>query len=207
MEEILLNYNNIKNQIKNTCLTVVTKNQTMEKIMPLIQAGQKDFAENYVQEAQEKWYGMAFTHNINLKLIGRLQSNKINEALALFNEIHSIHSLDLAQKIASKITAQTKTKIFHLQVNIGSEEQKSGINPQDVLHFFKNSPLKISGLMCIPPANVDSSFYFLLMHNIKNEVEKECNIKLKLNMGMSQDWQTAIKLQSDEIRIGSAIFK
>ena len=207
MEEILLNYHNIKKHLQKTCLTIVTKNQTTQAIMPLIKENHQDFAENYIQEAQEKWINIINKYNINLKLIGKLQSNKINEALALFNEIHSIHSLELAQKIASKLTSNTKTKIFHLQVNIGQEEQKSGIMPQDVIHFFEKSPLKISGLMCIPPSGVDPSFYFLLMHNIKNDIEEKFNIKLKLNMGMSQDWQTATNLNSDEIRIGSAIFK
>lgn len=207
MEEILLNYNSIKKQLKNTCFTVVTKKQPIANIMPLIEAGHKDFAENYVQEAQEKWSDVVKKYNINLKLIGRLQSNKINEALNLFSEIHSIHSIELAEKVASKINDKTKTKFFHLQINIGSEEQKSGINPEDVVSFFEKSPLKIAGLMCIPPAGVDSSFYFLLMHNIKKEIDEKFNTNLTLNMGMSQDWQVALNLKSDEIRIGSAIFK
>ncbi len=208
MEEILTKYNIIKKQIPaSTHFTVVTKNQTMDKIMPLIEAGHRDFAENYVQEAQEKWVDVIKKYDINLKLIGRLQSNKINDALLFFNEIHSVHSLELAEKIASKLTNETKTQKFHLQVNIGEEDQKSGIKPEDILNFFEQSPLQISGLMCIPPANVDSSFYFLLLNNIKHEIEKKMDIQLKLNIGMSDDWQLAIKLKSDEIRIGSAIFK
>lgn len=208
MEEILDRYNSLRKQVPNgVCLTIVTKKQDMESIMPIIRTGHKDFGENYVREAQEKWGEVLPEHNINLKLIGRLQSNKITDALAVFDEIHSIHSLDLAENIAKKITPQSKTKTFYLQVNIGEEEQKSGIKPRDVPEFFAKSPLSVTGLMCMPPAGIDPSFYFLLMHNIKNEIDGKFGTNLKLSMGMSSDWKIAVALKTDEVRIGSLIFK
>lgn len=208
MEYIFERYDQLQKQLPQSIdLTVVTKKQTIETILPIINAGHTNFAENYVQEAEEKWSAVLLNHNINLKLIGKLQSNKIDNALKLFNEIHSIYSLELAENITKKITQNTKTKAFYLQVNIGEEEQKSGIRPHDIPEFFAKSSLFITGLMCIPPINIDPSFYFLLMHNIKNEIDSKFHTNLKLSMGMSSDWKIAVKLKTDEIRIGSLIFK
>jgi pyridoxal phosphate enzyme (YggS family) len=207
MQKILDNYQIIKLCVpSDITLTVVTKKHEMDSILPLIQAGHHDFAENYVKEAQEKWdHVLKSDQNIKLKLIGRLQSNKIQDALTTFHEIHSVHSIELAHKISREITTQTRTKIFYAQINIGNEEQKIGINPEAIIRFFEESPLKISGLMCIPPAGLEPSSYFLLMQNLRKKVENRFNINLKLSMGMSDDFQKAIEFGSNEIRVGSAI--
>jgi len=207
MQKILDNYQQIKLCVtSNITLTVVTKKHQMDSILPLIQAGHHDFAENYVKEAQEKWvHTLQNNKNIKLKLIGKLQSNKIQDALTTFHEIHSVHSIELAHKISKEINVNTRTKFFYAQINIGNEEQKFGIKPEEILMFFEESPLKISGLMCIPPVNLEPSSYFLLMQNLRRKVENRFNINLKLSMGMSSDFQKAIALGSNEIRIGSAI--
>ncbi|MFT4967140.1 MAG: pyridoxal phosphate enzyme (YggS family) [Candidatus Deianiraeaceae bacterium] len=207
MNQTLIQYSAISEAIpNNTRLTIVTKKHTMESISCLLEAGHKDFAENYVQEAQDKWHNALQKYpNINLKLIGRLQSNKINDALHLFDEIHSIHSLEIANKIANKLSENSRTKVFYFQVNVGLESQKSGIVIKDVMNFLKNSPLLMSGLMCIPPYGECPSPYFLLMQNIKQQADKQFNLCLKISMGMSGDFQEAIALGSDEVRIGSAI--
>ena len=207
MQKILDNYQQIKLCVpSDTTLTVVTKKHEMDSILPLIQIGHRDFAENYVKEAQEKWVCLLKNNDsIKLKLIGKLQSNKIQDALMTFHEIHSVHNIELAYKIAKEINVHTRTKTFYLQVNIGNEEQKSGIKPEEIIKFFEQSPLQISGLMCIPPIGYEPSSYFLLMQNLRKKVESRFNISLKLSMGMSSDFQKAIVLGSNEIRIGSAI--
>jgi pyridoxal phosphate enzyme (YggS family) len=207
MQKILDNYQQIKLCVpSDITLTVVTKKHEMDNILPLIQIGHYDFAENYVKEAQEKWvHVLQNNKNIKLKLIGKLQSNKIQDALMTFHEIHSVHSIELAHKISKEIKIHTRTKIFYAQVNIGNEEQKSGIKPEEIIRFFEESPLKISGLMCIPPVGFEPSSYFLLMQNLRKKVESQFNTNLKLSMGMSSDFQKAIALGSNEIRIGSAI--
>ena len=203
-EDILTRYQSIKNSIpSNVTLTVVTKKHAMEKISPLINLGHKEFGENYIQEAKEKWSNIS---GINLKLIGNLQSNKIKDSLSIFDEIHTVHCLELAQKIKKNITQTTRTKIFYAQINIGNEEQKYGIAPDFFMDFFEKSPLEISGIMCIPPEGIDPSKYFLQMMEIKEAIKIKFGKELKLSMGMSNDFQTAIKIGSDEIRIGSAIF-
>lgn len=207
MSKVYNNFLSIKSNIpKNVQLTVVTKKHGMEVILQLIEIGHRHFAENYVQEAQEKWSDVLMKYpDISLKMIGRLQSNKIHDALAIFHEIHSIHSLEIAKKIHKVLDKNTQTKVFYAQVNIGNEEQKSGIAPQNIMHFLKECPLEITGLMCIPPSELEPSSYFLLMKNIQKNIQNELGKTLKLSMGMSGDYQKAIKFGSDEIRIGSAI--
>lgn len=191
---------------KSITLTIVCKKHNLETILPLIQAGHCNFAENYIQEAQEKWQTF-LEHNqtVNLKLVGGLQSNKIKDALLLFHEVHSVDNIKKAEKIAKSINSQTKTKTFYTQVNIGREPQKNGINPDDVLDFMKSSPVEISGLMCIPPANTNPDPYFQEMSNIRKSVEDAIGKKIILSMGMSGDFKQAIAFGSDEIRIGTAI--
>lgn len=204
MQEILQRYHNVKNQIpQSAILTLVTKKQKMETILPLIELGHKNFAENYIQEAKEKWGNIS---GVNLKLIGHLQSNKIKEALALFDEIHTIDRLDLAQKIHKIITPQTKTKVFYAQINIGREDQKSGISPELFHEFFENCPLEISGIMCIPPDGLEPSPYFKQMVEIAESIKIKFGKSLKISMGMSNDFKTAIECGSNEVRVGSAIF-
>ena len=200
-------YQKIQNQIPQTTkLTIVTKKHSIQTILPLIQLGHTQFAENYVQEAQEKWSQTLQTHpEINLKLIGNLQSNKIKIALNLFHEIHTIDSLNIAEKIKKNINPQTKTRIFHAQINIGLEPQKNGINPNDFLEFFAKSPIEISGIMCIPPEGINPTPYFTKMQELSANILTKFNKNIILNMGMSNDFQTAIQNGSNEIRIGSAI--
>lgn len=201
-------YQKIQNQIPQTTkLTIVTKKHSIQTILPLIQLGHTQFAENYVQEAQEKWSQTLQTHpEIILKLIGNLQSNKIKIALNLFHEIHTIDSLKIAEKIKKNINPQTKTRIFHAQINIGLEPQKNGINPNDFLEFFVKSPIEISGIMCIPPEGINPTPYFTKMQELSANILTKFNKNIILNMGMSNDFQTAIQNGSNEIRIGSAIF-
>lgn len=207
MQEILQRYHNVKNQIpQSAILTLVTKKQNMETILPLIELGHKNYAENYIQEAKEKWLEKSGSFGVNLKLIGHLQSNKIKEALALFDEIHTIDRLDLAQKIHKIITPQTKTKVFYAQINIGREEQKSGISPELFHEFFENCPLEISGIMCIPPDGLEPSPYFKQMVEIAEFIKIKFGKSLKISMGMSNDFKTAIECGSNEVRVGSAIF-
>lgn len=195
----------IKNDIpKNVVLNVVCKHHKLEHILPLIQIEHYNFAENYVQEAKEKWQNFN-DKNINLKLIGHLQSNKIKDALNLFNEIHSVDSLQKAEKIAKNITSKTKTQKFYAEVNIGLEPQKHGLKPSDITDFLKNSAIEISGLMCLPPVGENSAKYFEEMVKIRKKNEDMLGKKITLSMGMSNDYKEAIMYGSDEIRLGTII--
>lgn len=207
MSKVSQNYFKIKSKVpSDVVLTVVTKKHEMATILEVIKCGHLHFAENYVQEAGEKWSDAILQYpNIVLKLIGRLQSNKIKDALAIFHEIHSIHSIEISRKILKELNGKTRTKVFYAQVNIGNEEQKSGILPVDIIQFFEKCPLKISGLMCIPPVGVDPLPYFLLMKDLKKTIDEKFGLNLKLSMGMSEDFEKAIEAESDEIRVGSAI--
>ena len=186
-------------------IIAVSKTFKMNNIMPLIEHGHIHYGENKVQEAQLKWTEIKKKNkNIKLHLIGKLQTNKVKVAIKLFDYIHSLDS----EKLANKISYQQKeynlrTKLF-IQVHIGDEDQKSGINKADVYKFYeycKELDLDILGLMCIPPFNEDSSDYF-------NEMKKICE-KLQLqelSMGMSSDYLNAIDNGSTYVRVGSSIF-
>lgn len=203
MSYVIENFLEIKAQIPRTVkLTVVCKKHSMGKILPIIEAGHRDFAENYIQEAKEKWQGI---QGISLKLIGNLQSNKIKDALQIFDEIHTVDGLIKAEKIAKMMSENTKTKVFYLQVNIGKEDQKNGINPEDVLHCVQHSPIIISGLMCIPPAGENSVEFFNKMKEFQKHCQELTGRRFYLSMGMSGDFKEAIACGSDEIRLGSAI--
>ena len=198
-------YNNKLNINRNPKIIAVSKTFGMDKILPLIQYGHIDYGENKVQEAFEKWKEIKNKNSlIKLHMIGKLQTNKVKFAVQIFDFIHSVDSKKLAKKIAdeqSKINK--KIKIF-LQVNIGDEDQKSGINKNEVnqlVDYCKEIDLDLIGLMCIPPINTDPEFYFDEM--------KKLNEKLgfhELSMGMSSDFLAAIKNQATYVRIGSSIF-
>ena len=177
----------------------------MQHIYPLIDHGHVDFGENKVQEAQEKWTEIKEKNkNIKLHLIGRLQTNKVKIAVKLFDYIHSLDSKKLADKISKYQKEQNLKKKMFIQVNIGGEDQKSGIQKDELPDFYnycKNLDLDILGLMCIPPFNKDSSSYF---HEMKN-LSKKFNLK-DLSMGMSSDYIDAIENGSTYVRIGSNIF-
>ena len=195
-----------KLNIKNNPKTIaVSKTFKIEKILPLIEHGHVDFGENKVQEAVEKWTEIKKSYSsIKLHMIGKLQTNKVKFAVQLFDYIHSVDNEKLARKIAveeSKINK--KIKIF-LQVNIGDENQKSGINKTEVKQLVsvcKEIGLNVVGLMCIPPINVDPENYFSEMNKLKKELDLA-----ELSMGMSSDYLKAVKHLSTYIRVGSSIF-
>ena len=200
--KIYLEKLNIKNNPKTIA---VSKTFKIEKILPLIEHGHLDFGENKVQEAVEKWTEIKKLHSsIKLHMIGKLQTNKVKFAVQLFDYIHSVDNEKLARKIAieqSKINK--KVKIF-LQVNIGDENQKSGINKTEVeqlVSVCKEISLNVVGLMCIPPINVDPENYFSEMNKLKKDLDLT-----ELSMGMSSDYLKAAKHLSTYIRVGSSIF-
>ena len=183
----------------------VSKTFKLEKILPLIEFGHLDYGENKVQEAIDKWSEIKLKkNNIKLHLIGKLQTNKVKHALKIFDYIHSVDSMKLAKKIADEQKKQNKSLKLFIQVNIGDEEQKSGIKVdqiQDLLTFSKQLNLNIIGLMCIPPVNEDSDKYF---KEIKM-LNKKFNLQ-EISMGMSSDYLKAVENSSTYLRIGSSIF-
>ena len=186
-------------------IIAVSKTFPIENILPLIEHGHLHFGENKVQEALDKWSDIKIdNHDIKLHLIGRLQSNKVRTALKIFDYIHSLDSEKLAIKIANEQAKKEKKPKIFIQVNIGNEEQKSGIdkkNLNDFYKFCKNLNLNIIGTMCIPPNDGNIEKYFSEM----NDVNKELNFK-ELSMGMSEDYVEAIKNNATYIRVGSKIF-
>ena len=206
----LKKFKDIKEEIyninKDARLIVVTKNQTFEKILKIINLGHLDFGENRIQEASNKWGNYIKTNNkINLHLIGKLQSNKVKEAFDLFKFIHSLDNEKLAKKF-SELEKQSKRKIkYFIQVNIGDELQKSGIaidSLKDFVNFCINDmQLNVIGLMCIPPIQCNSSFFFNKMQDLSFK-----NNLLELSMGMSSDYKEALLNGSTFTRIGSLIF-
>ena len=209
----LVNINeNIKTNLQDETKTfaapkiiAVSKTFKIDHIMPLINHGHQDYGENKVQEATEKWTSIKQENkNIKLHLIGGLQTNKVKNAVRLFDYIHSLDSKKLADKISYQVKEQNaETKIF-IQVNVGKEGQKSGIPEEELFDFYKyckNLDLNIIGLMCIPPFNQDSTKYFSKMQ----ELNQKIGLK-ELSMGMSADYLNAIKYGSTFVRIGSDIF-
>ena len=199
---IHLNKLNINNNPK---IVAVSKTFKIDKILPLIDHGHVDYGENKVQEAFEKWTEIKKTNsNIKLHMIGKLQTNKVKFAVQIFDYIHSVDSQKLAKKIADEQNKiNKKIKIF-LQVNIGDENQKSGINKTDInqlVSYCKEIGLDLIGLMCIPPANIDPEGYF----NEMNKLNKTLDLN-ELSMGMSSDFLIATKYFSTYVRIGSSIF-
>ena len=207
---IIQNYLNIKNEIqvidRDVRLVVVSKGQDINKIQLIINQGHLDFGENKVQEATLKWTEiLKINKNINLHLIGNLQSNKAKDAFKIFNFIHSLDSEKLA-KIFSNLEIIQKKKInYFIQVNIGQELQKGGIAIHlagEFINYCKNDlKLNILGLMCIPPADQSSEFFFLKLRELNS-----INQLKYLSMGMSGDFKIAIKSGSNYVRIGSSIF-
>jgi len=207
--KVLENYQKIINSIRsissNANLLVVCKNQTMDSIKILLDHGHIHFAENRVQEAEIKWSGLNLK-NIQLHLIGGLQSNKAKQAFKIFNYIHSLDSEKLAKTFSSLEATNHKKIKYFIQVNIGDELQKNGINisqvPDFVNYCVNDLKLNILGLMCIPPVSDAPESYFLKLKvlNINNNLKD-------LSMGMSNDFEIAIKCGSTFVRVGSFIFK
>ena len=207
---IIENYKHISSLInslsKNTKLIVVTKNQDLDKINLIIKQGQKDFGENRVQEANTKWKGQLLDDkDLNLHLIGKLQSNKAKDAFNIFKYIHTLDNKKLA-KIFSDLEKSSGRKIkYFVQVNVGDEIQKNGIDVSEVKEFVRycifELKLDIIGLMCIPPISGDTNLYFDQLSKLANEN----NLK-ELSMGMSNDYVLAIKNGSTFVRVGTGIF-
>ncbi len=173
--------------------------------MPLIKFGHIDYGENKVQEALNKWTDIKNKHNnIKLHLIGKLQTNKVKFALTIFDYIHSLDSEKLAIKVSKEQAKQEKKPKIFIQVNIGNEDQKSGINKDNLVDFYKfceNLNLDIIGTMCIPPNDGNTEKYFSMM----SEINQKLNFK-ELSMGMSGDYLEAIKNNATYVRVGSKIF-
>ena len=193
------------NHDKLTQIIAVSKTFPIENILPLIEYGHHHYGENKVQEALNKWIEIKKKNNdIKLHLIGKLQTNKVKFAIGIFDYIHSIDSEKLAIKISDEQIKQGKKPKMFIQVNIGDEEQKSGINQynlRDFYKFCKNLDLDIIGTMCIPPNDSNTEKYFSMM----SEINQTLNFK-ELSMGMSANYLDAIKNNATYVRVGSKIF-
>jgi len=215
MHNTVKNLLNIENNIKtylnkmninnNPKVIAVTKTFTTDKILPLIDYGHVDFGENKVQEAVQKWTEIKnINPKIKLHMIGKLQTNKVKFAVKIFDFIHSVDSIKLAKKISDEqIKIDRKIKIF-LQVNIGDENQKAGINKNNIdqlVSYCKEINLDLIGLMCIPPAHNNPEIYFEEMSKLKKKLDF-----IHLSMGMSSDYLLAAKHFATFVRIGSGIF-
>ena len=193
---------NIENTIK---VIAVSKTFKIDKILPLINYGHSDFGENKVQEAVDKWLDIKKTNpKIKLHMIGRLQTNKVKFAVELFDYIHSVDSKKLAKKIADEQKKLNKSIKIFLQVNIGEEVQKSGINKNEIkqlISYSREIGLNVIGLMCIPPVNDDPKLYFEQMSRLNKSLGFT-----ELSMGMSSDFLEAIQHSATYVRVGSSIF-
>ena len=204
-EKVKLKFESNKNLVKKPKIIAVSKTFKIDHIYPLIDHGHIHYGENKVQEANEKWTKIKQENkNIKLHLIGSLQTNKVKVALKLFDYIHSLDSKKLADKIF-KLQKELNTKNkFFIQVNIGNEDQKSGVPKKELIDFYnycKILDLDIIGLMCIPPFNEDSKNYFEEMDDLNKILKLN-----ELSMGMSSDYLDAIESNSTFVRIGSSIF-
>ena len=187
-------------------LVAVSKTQGAEDILPVIQAGQRLFGENRVQEAQGKWPDLKAAHpDLRLHLIGPLQTNKVKDAVALFDVIETVDRPKLARVLAKEMAKQDRRLDCLIQVNTGEEEQKAGIWPEDADAFIAlvrdELGLSVRGLMCIPPVEEECSLHFALLREIaqRNGLEG-------LSMGMSADYEVAIQFGATLVRVGTAIF-
>jgi len=191
---------------EDTVLVAVSKTFGADEIRPVIEAGQRVFGENRVQEAQGKWPGLKSAYpDIELHLIGPLQSNKAKEAVALFDVIETVDREKIAGALAAEIAKQGRRPRLYVQVNTGLEPQKAGIDPREAAAFVARCRevhgLEIEGLMCIPPVDENPGPHFALLEKLAREADVE-----KLSMGMSGDFETAIAFGATSVRVGSAIF-
>ena len=215
MHQSIINFTNIQNSIKenqektnnknNIKIIAVSKTFEINHINPLIDYGHTDFGENKVQEAIEKWSDIKHKNqNLSLHLVGKLQSNKTKLALKIFDYIHSLDSEKLASKISEEQKKIDKKPKLFIQVNIGNEDQKSGVNPDKLKSFYKyclDKDLDVIGTMCLPPISEDPEKYFMRM----NYLNKDLGLN-ELSMGMSADYISAIENNATFIRVGSKIF-
>ena len=212
MHKSITNLNLIKEDLKSKVqdfdslkIIAVSKTFSIDQILPLIKHGHLHYGENKVQEAINKWSDVKLEYSdIKLHLIGKLQSNKTKLAVKLFDYIHSVDSEKIAKKIANEELKQNKKVKIFIQVNIGDENQKSGITKKNLNEFYsycKELELDIIGLMCIPPANIDPKFFFQEMKLLTKKLDLP-----ELSMGMSSDYIEAAKNSATYLRIGSKIF-
>ena len=212
MHKSITNLNLIKEDLKskvqncdNLKIIAVSKTFSIDQILPLIKYGHLHYGENKVQEAINKWSNVKLEYSdIKLHLIGKLQSNKAKFAVKLFDYIHSVDNEKIAKKIADEELKQNKKIKIFIQVNIGDEDQKSGIpkeNLNELYSYCKELQLDIIGLMCIPPANIDPKFFFQEMRLLTKKLHLP-----ELSMGMSSDYLEAAKNSATYLRIGSKIF-
>ena len=195
----------LKEEKKKPKIIAVSKTFKIDHILPLIEHGHLDYGENKVQEAIEKW-GDIKKHkkNIKLHLIGKLQSNKVKLAVKIFDFIHSLDSEKLAKKILEEQQKQNKKPKIFIQINLGEESQKSGINKENLVDFYnfsKDLGLNVIGTMCIPPFEEDPTKFFDEMKNLNEKIGLN-----ELSMGMSSDYLNAVEYKSTYLRIGSNIF-
>lgn len=193
-------------QIGSVSLVAVSKTFDVKDIHPVLEAGHRIFGENRVQEAQAKWPDLKEEFpDVELHLIGPLQSNKTKDAVALFDVIETIDREKIARTIAAEIENQGRNPRLYVQVNTGAEPQKAGIDPRATVAFVERCRtvhgLKIEGLMCIPPLGENPGPHFALLAKLAREADVE-----KLSMGMSADYETAIAFGATSVRVGSAIF-
>ena len=185
-------------------IIAVSKTFSLEHIKHLIDHGHKHFGENKVQEAMDKWSDIKEKFGIKLHMVGKLQTNKVKQAVRIFDFIHSIDSEKLAQKVANEQKKINKNIKIFIQINIGDEVQKSGVEKQqssNLIKFCLDNSLDIQGLMCLPPFGEDSTKYFLELSKMNNDFNLT-----KTSMGMSDDYIKAINYKSSYLRIGSKIF-
>jgi pyridoxal phosphate enzyme (YggS family) len=215
MHEIINNLIKIQNQLKDvdekklnnlTKIIAVSKTFPIDKILPLIEHGHLDFGENKVQEAVDKWTDIKKRNSsIRLHMIGKLQTNKVKLAVPLFDYIHSLDNYKLAKKISDEQNKNKKKLKIFIQINIGNESQKSGIDPRELSEFYNHCvnelDLDIIGIMCLPPNEDKGNFYFIKM----KELIKKISVN-ELSMGMSNDYLSAFNSGATYLRIGSKIF-
>tara|TARA_B100000780_G_scaffold273154_1_gene236332 strand:+ start:1307 stop:1981 length:675 start_codon:yes stop_codon:yes gene_type:complete len=205
-KKIQSNIINFDPSIKLPKIIAVSKTHSMTSILPLVNYGHLDFGENKVQEAIDKWQDIKQQFdNLNLHMIGKLQTNKVKQAVSLFDFIHSVDNFKLAEKIANEQIKQKKQIKLFIQVNIGEETQKNGIEISNLENFssrcIDDLNLNVVGLMCLPPIGQDVAPFFLKMQDIHKKLGLN-----ELSMGMSNDYLKAIKFNSSYLRIGSKIF-
>jgi pyridoxal phosphate enzyme (YggS family) len=187
-------------------LIAVAKGHARERILPLLEAGHRHFGENRVQEAKAKWPELrARFRDLALHLIGPLQTNKLREAVELFDAIHSLDRAKLADALKAELEKTGKRVELFIEVNTGEEAQKAGIAPKDTMAFVRHCrdalALPVVGLMCIPPVGEEPALHFALLQKLA----RECGLSF-LSMGMSEDFETAIRFGATHVRVGTAIF-
>lgn len=194
-----------RRQPDEIALIAISKTHPTEAIVPLIEAGQRDFGENRVQEAESKWPALKQTYpNLRLHLVGRLQSNKAEEAVALFDAIHSVDRGSLVDALAGAMEKLGRRPDCFIQVNIGEEPQKGGCAVAELPAFIdrcRGAALPVAGLMCIPPAGLEAAPYFALLAKLAQR-----HGLTGLSMGMSEDYETAVMTGATHVRIGTALF-